>query len=100
MPTQFDKALDYYQAHAEDLFSQFKEFLRLPSIYTNPAHTEDVLDAADFLVNKIKRIGFENIRAFPTGRHPIVFGEKMVDPQKPTILLYGHYDVQPPDPVD
>ena len=100
MPTQFDKALDYYQAHAEDLFSQFKEFLRIPSISTNPAHTEDVLDAADFLVNKIKRIGFENIRAFPTGRHPIVFGEKMVDPQKPTILLYGHYDVQPPDPVD
>ncbi len=100
MTLQFQKALSYYHANDNDLFTQFLEFLRIPSVSTDPTHTGDIQDAAGFLVNKLTGLGLENVQAFQTARHPIVYAGKKVDPQKPTVLIYGHYDVQPPDPVD
>ena len=92
-------SIQYFQENADELFQQFLQFLKIPSISTAPEHEEDIRNAANFLVNKMTSLGFENVKAFPTSRHPIVFGEYIPAPEKPTLLIYGHYDVQPPDPL-
>ncbi len=94
------KALDQHQDDKEKLFQEFLSFLRMPSVSNSNEHKEDMLKTADFLVKKLSDIGFQHAESFPTGRHPIVYAEYVVDPEKPTILLYGHYDVQPTDPLD
>lgn len=94
------EAMKYYQDHNEGLFKEFVNFLRIPSVSTDAVHKKDIDDAADFVAKKLIEIGFENVNIFSTSGHPIVYGEKLVDPQKPTILVYGHYDVQPPDPIE
>lgn len=94
------KALSYYLSHQEALFNEFLSLVKIPSVSTDPDHEEDMQAAADFIVTKLKSIGFENSKAYPTGRHPIIYAERLPDPAKPTILLYGHYDVQPPDPLN
>jgi len=93
-------ALASYKSNYDSLLKQFLSFLSIPSVSTADNFKEDMLKAAEFLVVKFKEIGFQNVQAFPTSRHPIVFCEYLVDPEKPTILLYGHYDVQPPDPLE
>ncbi len=93
-------ALQYYQTHQEKLFEEFLEFLKIPSVSTDPDHSKDIQQAAALLVRKLKKIGFQNVTANPTGRHPIVTAEYLHAPEQPTILVYGHYDVQPPDPLD
>jgi acetylornithine deacetylase/succinyl-diaminopimelate desuccinylase-like protein len=92
--------LQYYQNHYESLFEEFLFLLQIPSVSTNQAHQQDIQKAADFLVNKLNEIGFDKVKAYATSCHPIVYAEKLVGPSKQTILLYGHYDVQPPDPID
>jgi acetylornithine deacetylase/succinyl-diaminopimelate desuccinylase-like protein len=94
------EALKYYQENNHDLFQEYLSFLRIPSISTSEVHRQDIQKAADFLVNKLQNIGMKNVMRYTTARHPIVFGEYIVDPQKQTVLVYGHYDVQPPDPID
>ncbi|MGI6741839.1 MAG: dipeptidase [Brevefilum sp.] len=93
------KAIGYYQTEYEGLFQEFIDFLKIPSISTSDKHKGDILTASEFLVKKLNDIGFDRVEAIQTDGHPIVFGERARDPQKPTILLYGHYDVQPPDPI-
>lgn len=95
-----DIALQYYQKNQSVLQNQLLDFLRIPSISTNLANQSDVQNAANFLVNKLSTIGFDQVKAFSTPKHPIIYAEKIVDSQKPTILVYGHYDVQPPDPIE
>ena len=97
---KIQNALTYYQDHYNELFNEFLTFLRIPSVSTADVHKEDVKKAAAFLVNKLTELGFKQVKAYETSRHPIIFGEYLVDPEKPTILLYGHYDVQPPDPIE
>ena len=92
--------LNFYQENYQDLYQEYLAFLRIPSISTSEKHKDAIQTAADFLVNKMENVGFNNVMKHPTSRHPIVFGEYIVDPQKPTVLIYGHYDVQPPDPID
>lgn len=94
------KAQNFYMSQYQNLFQEFLEFLRIPSVSTSDEHNDDINKAANFLVNKLQKIGFDKVKAYPTGCHPIVYGEYLVDPHKATILLYGHYDVQPPDPID
>ena len=93
-------ALTYYQTHYNDLFNEFLTLLRIPSVSTADIHKDDIKKAAAFLVNKLTEIGFKEVKAYETSLHPIVFSEYLVEPNKPTILLYGHYDVQPPDPIE
>jgi acetylornithine deacetylase/succinyl-diaminopimelate desuccinylase-like protein len=93
-------ALLYYQAHYNDLFNEFLTFLRIPSVSTADVHKDDIKKAAAFLVSKLNKLGFKKVEAYETSLHPIIFGEYLIDPEKPTILLYGHYDVQPPDPIE
>jgi len=93
-------AIQQYKHIFDSHFKIFHEFLRIPSVSTAEIHREDVVKAADFLVEQLKQLKFKNVKAYPTKRHPIVFGEYLVSSKKPTLLIYGHYDVQPPDPID
>jgi acetylornithine deacetylase/succinyl-diaminopimelate desuccinylase-like protein len=79
---------------------QLKELLALPSISTDPDHANDVKRAADWVANRLKAAGCSKVKIHPTKRHPIVYGEWLGAPGRPTVLVYGHYDVQPVDPVE
>ena len=89
----------YYQKNFDNLFQEFLQLVKIPSVSTDEAKKNDIQKAAIFLVEKLKGIGFQNVEAYQTPLHPIIYGEFIVDEAKPTLLLYGHYDVQPPDPV-
>src|SRR4029079_6088106 len=79
---------------------ELKDLLRIPSISTLPEHKGDCRRAAEFLAAELKRIGMENVKLIDTQGHPLVYGEWLHAVGKPTALVYGHYDVQPADPLD
>ena len=79
---------------------ELKEFLRIPSISTLPEHKPDVERAARFVADSLRGAGLENVEIIPTAGHPLVYADWLHAPGKPTVLCYGHYDVQPPDPLD
>src|SRR5690606_2120627 len=85
-----------------DLFKQeLFELLRIPSISTDSSRTGDVLKAAHFLKDRFIDAGLENVNVHETAGHPIVYGDWLhAGDDKPTVLFYGHYDVQPPDPIE
>lgn len=95
-------------ATAEELLEQSREqglseleaFLRIPSISSQPDHADDVRRAAAHLAERYEQIGLENAEVIETGGHPAVYADWLKAPGKPTVLLYGHYDVQPVDPLD
>jgi acetylornithine deacetylase/succinyl-diaminopimelate desuccinylase-like protein len=87
------------QNHSRFL-SELKDFLRIPSISTLPEHKDDCRRAAELLASELKRIGIENVRLIETTGHPLVYGDWLHASGKPTALVYGHYDVQPTDPID
>jgi len=76
------------------------EFLKIPSISADSSYKQSVNEAAQWVANSLKSIDCESVAVIPTPGHPVVYGEYMIDNNLPTILVYGHYDVQPPDPVD
>jgi len=76
------------------------EFLRIPSISTLPEHRQDVARAAQFVREGLKHAGLENVEVVETEKHPLVYADWLGAPGKPTVLCYGHYDVQPPDPLE
>lgn len=75
------------------------EFLKIPSISANSNYTNDVRLAAKWVADSLQEIGCQEVEVINTPGHPVVYGELMVDNSLPTVLVYGHYDVQPPDPV-
>jgi len=79
---------------------ELTDFLRIPSVSTLPEHKDDVARAAQFVAESFKRAGLENIEVIPTSKHSLVYADWLHAPGKPTVLCYGHYDVQPPDPLD
>lgn len=91
---------EYIDKHIDAFQQELFELLRIPSISTDPDHKDDVLSAAKFLINRLEEIGLDGVELFDTPRHPIVYGEKISGHKKPTVLIYGHYDVQPPDPIE
>ena len=82
------------------LLEELKEFIRIPSISTLPETVGDVQRAASFVAEALRKAGMENIDTIPTARHPLVYADWMHAPGKPTVLCYGHYDVQPADPLE
>ena len=82
------------------LLDELKTFLRIPSVSTLPEHVPDVRRAAEFVADSMKTAGLENIEIISTAKHPLVYADWLHAPGKPTVLCYGHYDVQPPDPLD
>ena len=94
------KAIDGFVHDNENrLLEELKTFLRIPSISTLPEHKPDVDRAAQFVADGLKTAGMENVEIIQTALHPLVYADWMHAPGKPTVLMYGHYDVQPPDPL-
>lgn len=92
---------DYAHEHRERFIEELKEFLRIPSISTLPDHRADIQKAASWLAEHLRAIGIDEVEVVQTQRHPIVYGEWLgAGDDAPTALVYGHYDVQPVDPVD
>lgn len=90
----------YIETHKERFIEELKVFLTIPSISADPAYNDDVAAAAKHLKAKMDDAGLENTEICETEGHPIVYGDKIIDPSLPTVLVYGHYDVQPADPID
>ena len=90
----------YYAENKQRFLDELFEILRIPSISSSSAHKEDMFRCAEKLTELLKAAGADKADVFPTEGHPVVYGEKIIDPALKTILVYGHYDVQPVDPID
>jgi acetylornithine deacetylase/succinyl-diaminopimelate desuccinylase-like protein len=91
---------EYFDAHRDAHFQEFLELLRIPSVSTTPETAGDVRRCAEWVMNRMTRAGVPDVELIETDGHPIVYGEWLEAPEKPTILVYGHYDVQPADPLE
>ncbi len=91
---------NYLNTHKDRFLSELFEWLRIPSISADSNYKGDVLRAAEFLSQKLKDAGADNVEICATEGHPIVYGEKIIGKNLPTVLVYGHYDVQPADPIE
>jgi acetylornithine deacetylase/succinyl-diaminopimelate desuccinylase-like protein len=93
------RALGYARAGRKRFVSELKEFLRFPSVSSQREHANDLKKCAHWLANHLQRIGLEHVKIVPTKGHPIVYAAWQRDPARPTVLIYGHYDVLPGEPV-
>lgn len=91
---------NYVEENSQRFLDELFELLRFPSVSADPKYKGEVLKTADFVADKLKEAGAEQVEVCATEGYPIVYGEKMIDPSLPTVLVYGHYDVQPPDPLE
>ena len=92
--------IDHINTHRDSYVDQLKEYLAIPSISALPQYAADVRRCAEWTAEEMRRIGLENVRLIETPGHPVVYGDWLAAEGAPTILFYGHYDVQPVDPVD
>ncbi len=90
----------YIDDHKQRFLDELFELLRFPSVSADPRHKNDVLKTADYVAEKLRSAGADRVEICPTAGYPVVYGEKIIDPTKPTVLVYGHYDVQPADPLE
>jgi acetylornithine deacetylase/succinyl-diaminopimelate desuccinylase-like protein len=95
-----EKIQSYIEENKDRFLEELKEILRIPSISADPAYKEDVQRTASTVAEHLKKAGMDTVEIHQTEGHPIVYGEKTVGEDMPTVLVYGHYDVQPPDPLD
>ena len=100
--TDLKTALDYSKQNRERFLNDLNEIISIPSISTDDEYKPDVLRAADWVANHLKKLGMENVAVMPTpnGGHPVVYADSIKNPEAKTVLVYGHYDVQPPDPLE
>ncbi len=92
--------IGYIDSKRDEHLNELKELLRIPSVSTKSEHKPDIERAARWVADKLRAAGLENIEIVPTKLHPLVYGESLHAPGKPTVLFYGHYDVQPAEPLD
>src|SRR5512140_3274762 len=92
--------MNYFQEHQADFLEGLKTFLRIPSISTLSEHKPDILRAAQFAVDELRAAGMTSAELIEGTGNPLVYAEWLGAPGKPTLLFYGHYDVQPPDPLE
>mgnify|MGYP000420289459 FL=1 len=90
----------YIDANRDRFLAELLDFLRIPSISADPAYAGSVRQTAEWVADNLRKAGADHVHLEETAGFPIVYGEKMVDPSAPTVLVYGHYDVQPADPLD
>ncbi len=95
-----DAALAYVDDHRDAFLEGLKDLLRIPSISTLPKHKKDIKRAAKYVASELEDIGLNTVKLIKTDRHPLVYGEWLEAENRPTVLLYGHYDVQPVDPIE
>ena len=94
-------AVQFAQKNQARFLTELKDLLRIPSVSTLPQHKGDVEKAAQFIADDLRRIGMENVELVRVGEgHPLIYADWLHAPGKPTVLCYGHYDVQPPDPLN
>jgi acetylornithine deacetylase/succinyl-diaminopimelate desuccinylase-like protein len=91
---------DYQTQHKDRFLSELLDLLRIPSISARSEHKADMLKCAEAVRQSLIKAGVDKAEIYPTEGHPVVYGEKLIDKNKPTVLVYGHYDVQPPDPLE
>ena len=96
-----EHALRYADEHQDRFVSELEDLLRIPSISTDPQYADDVQQAANWLASHLRSLGLQGVEVCQTDGHPIVYAEHLgAGDDKPTVLVYGHYDVQPPDPLE
>ena len=91
---------NYLKEHQSRFLEELLDFLSIPSISSLPEHQKDIEDCAQWVANRLEITGLENVSILPTGGHPVVYGEWLGAEDKPTILIYGHFDTQPVDPLE
>ena len=94
-----NEIIDYIESHRDEYLKELTTFLRIPSISTDSSHRQDMQRAAEYVKEQLDRSGM-TAEIVPTDGHPIVYGERVEHEDRPTVLIYGHYDVQPVDPID
>ena len=101
MTDQRSSALNYATNNQVKFLEELCDFLTIPSISTNPDQKESMQRAAEWVAEKLRSCALTNIQIFPTDGHPVVYGELIsAQSNTQTVLVYGHYDVQPPDPLE
>jgi acetylornithine deacetylase/succinyl-diaminopimelate desuccinylase-like protein len=91
---------DYREKNKDRFLNELLDLLRIPSVSARSEHKDDMQKCAEAVKQRLLEAGAGKVQIFATEGHPIVYGEKIIDPAKPTVLVYGHYDVQPPDPLE
>ncbi len=91
---------DYQEENKDRFLNELLELLRIPSVSAKSENKEDMKSCAEAVKQRLLEAGADNVVIYPTDGHPIVYGEKIIDPSKPTVLVYGHYDVQPAEPLE
>jgi len=100
MSEQRNAALNYINQHESDFLEELKQLVALPSVSSDPEHKADMTRTAEWVANKLRSLGMQKVQVMPTAGHPVVYGESVPVPGKATVLIYGHYDVQPVDPLE
>ncbi len=95
-----EKAILYARGHKEENLTALRELVAIPSISTDPAYIPEMLKGAEWVAARLRDLGMKNVRIYPTVKHPVVYGEWLEVKGAPTVLIYGHYDVQPVDPIE
>ncbi len=95
-----EKAVQYIQENKQRFLDELFELLRIPSVSADPKYKDDVARCAESVAEHLRKAGADNVEVCKTKGHPIIYGDKITDPSKPTVLVYGHYDVQPADPFE
>ncbi len=91
---------DYQEKNKDRFLNELLELLRIPSVSAKTEHKADMMRCAESVKQRLLEAGADKVEIYPTDGHPVVYGEKLIDPSKPTVLVYGHYDVQPAEPLD
>jgi acetylornithine deacetylase/succinyl-diaminopimelate desuccinylase-like protein len=91
---------NYVEENRQRFLDELFELLRFPSVSADPKYKQDMLNTAEYVAKKLKEAGLDAVEICQTAGYPIVYGEKILDKTLPTVLVYGHYDVQPPDPLE
>ena len=101
MPNQRQAALDFAKSNNDRFLSELKDFLKIPSVSTDPSHKGDMLSAANWVADQLRDLDLDNVEVFSTAGHPVVYGERSSNNSEAmTVLIYGHYDVQPAEPFE
>ncbi len=95
-----ESAIAHVRVHKDYILQELKDFVAIPSVSTLPEHKPDMLRAAEYVANIMRTMGMSQVSIMPTDGHPVVYSEWLNAPGKPTVLVYGHYDVQPVDPLN
>ncbi|MDG1110496.1 MAG: dipeptidase [Polaribacter sp.] len=91
---------NYIENHKNRFIDELIELLKIPSVSADSAYHQDVLNTADFVKKSLEKAGCDHVELCETPGYPIIYAEKIIDPNLPTVLVYGHYDVQPADPIE